>query len=399
MPGFWEHADLWMNQVVAGVITGALCGFLGVWVVLRRVVFLSAALGEVAGLGVVMAFFLALGLAPPEEIQDQPPGSVALAEPEPVAESEAETERAPSGLTGVVSDDELAAFLSGVGVQGAGLAVGTDAWEGPPDARSGSAGKLGEGEGEPSARARSAVFGERGIEPYEPSAAAANRDAAAEHAHQWVPMWLQPMLVAVVFVVVAATMLSIAPRYRRITQESVIGVAYLVAAGVVILVGSRIPQGTHEIRHVLYGDSVSLDPAQLRGLLVAAGVVAVLHGLFFKEFLFVSFDPESARASGIATRLMSVLIMVSIGIVIASAAHAVGALPVFAFLVLPPVAALLCASSLRSAFAVSAAIGGVASALGYYLAWVWSFPAGACRVVTAAAFVVPALAIRLAKRT
>ena len=64
MPGFFDHSEIWLNQVLAGLVAGAICGYLGVWVVLRRVVFVAAALGEVAGLGVVMAFFLALHVAP-----------------------------------------------------------------------------------------------------------------------------------------------------------------------------------------------------------------------------------------------------------------------------------------------------------------------------------------------
>jgi zinc transport system permease protein len=298
----------------------------------------------------------------------------------------------PAGPSGIVSDDELAALLGDVGVQGSGAAVGTE-----PTARSTDATVDGVADPAPVVRT-AAVFGEDGaIRPYVPPPDAAERDSAAEHGHAAVPLWLQPMVVAVVFVVVAAIFLSIAPRYRRITQESVIGLAYLLAAGLVILIGSRIPQGTHEIRHVLYGDSVSLDTAQLWGLLAAAGVVAVIQGLFFKEFLFVSFDAETARASGIPTRMMSMLILVSIGVIIAAAARAVGALPVFAFLVLPPLAALLAVGSLRSAFVVSTLLGALAAGLGYYLAWVWRFPAGASRAVTAAALVVPALIVRFVR--
>jgi len=412
MPGFFEHSEIWRNQVLAGVVAGALCGYLGVWVVLRRVVFVAAALGEVAGLGVVVAFLLAIRMAAPE-----PVASTASSAPAAPATRVAETAGAsatrpaspaePAGReprpaaaprpTGVVSDDDLTALLSGVGVSGAGTAVGTgpkpaEAGVSTPDAgRPGGAGAASSGTGPPP----SAVFGANGIRPYVPPVGAAARDAAAGGEEGLrVPLWLQPMVVAVVFVVLAAVLLSSAPRYRRVTNESVVGLAYLVAAGLVILIGSRIPQGTHEVSHVLYGDSVSLDAGQLYGLLGAAAVVAALHLALFKEFLFVSYDPETAQASGIPTRATGILLLVSIGVVIASASRAVGALPVFAFLVLPPVAALLCTSSLRACLALSAAFGAAASVLGYYLAWVWSFPAGASRAVTAAAFVVPALLVR-----
>ncbi|MBI5489625.1 MAG: metal ABC transporter permease [Deltaproteobacteria bacterium] len=408
MPGFFDHSEIWRNQVLAGVVAGAVCGYLGIWVVLRRVVFVAAALGELAGLGVVTAFLLALSYVAPEPVH-RPPSTGTAHVPAGVLPSAFVAPRAetvdsrlsaldpppppPPPPSDVVSDDDLAALLDQVGVQGAGTAVGTEAAH-PPAA---GARETGAPEaGTPPARmTSSAVFGADGVRPYVPPEGAAERDAAAGGGPELsVPVWLEPMAVAVAFVVLGAILLSITPRYRRVTNESVVGLAYLVAAGLVILVGSRIPQGTHEVQHVLYGDSVSLDAGQLYGLLGAAAAVALVHLLFFKEFLFVSYDPETARASGVPTRAMGILLLVSIGVIIASASRAVGALPVFAFLVLPAVAALLCTSSLKGALALSATIGAAASALGYYLAWIWSFPAGAARAVTAAIFVVPALLVR-----
>jgi ABC-type Mn2+/Zn2+ transport system permease subunit len=420
MPGFFEHADIWGNQVLAGAVAGLLCGYLGVWVVLRRVVFVAAALGEVAGFGVVLAFFLAGTLVGGHTADDPhvtvaehavdgsstepPPADAAAGPPVPAAPSPSPPAPTPedSAASAPLTDDDLTALLAEVGVEGAGEAVGTASGAGAGTAAAADAAAVEGAPAVPPSRSASAVFGAEGVRPYVPAADAAQRDRAAGgggHEASAVPVWLQPMVVALVFVIVAAALLSWAPNYRRITQESVVGLAYLVAAGLVILIGSRIPQGTHEIRHVLYGDSVSLDAAQLYGLLAAGAVVALAHGLFFKEFLFVSFDPETARAVGVRTGPMNVLLLVSIGIVIATASRAVGALPVFASLVLPPIAALLCTSSLRGALVLSAVLGVVASVLGYYLAWIWSLPAGATRAVTAAAFIVPALLVRWLRRT
>lgn len=350
MPGFLEHADLWRDQVIAGIVAGALCGYLGILVILRRIVFVSAALGEIAGVGVVLAFLLAAHATPPVEPR----------EPARPADAGVHAHVANESAPPILSDEDLRDLLESVGVERADVALGA---------------------GSPASEVPAQA-------PQAPPA------EAGDGHHGGVPPWLHPMLVAIVFVVVAAVAMSLAPRFRRITQESVVAFAYLLAAGLVILIGSRVPHGAHEIRHVLYGDSVSLDTGQLWGLLGAAASVAALHAALFKEFLFVSFDPETARVTGIPTRLVGVLLTVSIGLVIATASRAIGALPVFAFLVLPPAAALLAASSLRSAFLVSALLGAVASSLGYYLAWIWSLPAGATRVVTAAAFLVPALLVR-----
>ena len=52
---FWSAAVIWRDPLVASVLAGALLGFLGVYVVLRRVVFVSAALTQLSTLGVIVS--------------------------------------------------------------------------------------------------------------------------------------------------------------------------------------------------------------------------------------------------------------------------------------------------------------------------------------------------------
>jgi zinc transport system permease protein len=49
---------LWGGAAIAGTLVGVVCGFLGVYVVLHRIVFVSAAMSEVSSLGVMVAFWL-----------------------------------------------------------------------------------------------------------------------------------------------------------------------------------------------------------------------------------------------------------------------------------------------------------------------------------------------------
>ena len=57
LQGFLDGWELFADATLTGTIAGAILGFLGVYVVLRRMVFLTAALSQVAGLGVVLAFY------------------------------------------------------------------------------------------------------------------------------------------------------------------------------------------------------------------------------------------------------------------------------------------------------------------------------------------------------
>lgn len=56
---FFENHFLWLDIVLAAAISGAAAAVVGVHAILRRVVFLPAALSQLAGLGVVAAFLLA----------------------------------------------------------------------------------------------------------------------------------------------------------------------------------------------------------------------------------------------------------------------------------------------------------------------------------------------------
>ena len=58
LSGFWEARDIWRDPLLASVIAGALLGFLGVYVVLRRTVFVSAALTQLATLGLIVALLV-----------------------------------------------------------------------------------------------------------------------------------------------------------------------------------------------------------------------------------------------------------------------------------------------------------------------------------------------------
>lgn len=61
---FVDNFDLYRDPIAAGTVAGAILGLLGVYVVSRRIVFVSAALSQTAALGAALGFFLAgwLGL-------------------------------------------------------------------------------------------------------------------------------------------------------------------------------------------------------------------------------------------------------------------------------------------------------------------------------------------------
>jgi zinc transport system permease protein len=283
---FWAGRELWREPLMAGVLAAALLSYLGVFVVLRRMVFVSAALSEISGVGVATAFYV---------------GSVA------------------------------------------------------------------------------------GIDP---------------HSHGAIPVLLEPVWFSLVFACVAAALFSLRPGHRKLAPETIVGLGYIVASALVlaILNSPRIAQEAHAVGDILFGNAVTVPRAQIYAL-GAAGAAAVLaHALFFKELLFVSYDPETAVVQGVGVFRYEMLLNVIIAIVISVATRAVGALPVFAFTVVPAAAALMLTENIRATIPLSIVFGVIAAAVGYYVSWIEQLPTGATMVVVASVFLLPGLA-RLAKRS
>jgi len=276
---FWDTSFLWLEAVVASTCVAVMCAVVGVYAILRRVVFLPAALSQISGLGVVIAFAL-VGAFPALE------GSALLA----------------------------------------------------------------------------------------------------------------PAVVAMAVTLLAALLLGWLGEPRTLSREAVIGIAYITASALVIVIGDRIPQESHHIEDILFGNAVAVERSQMYSAVgTSVGVIAV-HLALFRPFLMASFDPETGSAHGMPVRAVNAALFLSMGVAIAIATRTVGAMPVFAYSVLPAAAALVAFDNTRAIFVAAGIMGASSAFLGYWISFAWELPTGACTVVLAASFLVPARAFRALSR-
>jgi ABC-type Mn2+/Zn2+ transport system permease subunit len=85
---------------------------------------------------------------------------------------------------------------------------------------------------------------------------------------------------------------------------------------------------------------------------LSAAVIVVLIA-FGKEILYVSFDPEMARVSGIQAGLIHYILMLLVTLTIVLGIRIAGSVLITALLVLPAATALLLSQQLRSVFAIA----------------------------------------------
>jgi zinc transport system permease protein len=209
---------------------------------------------------------------------------------------------------------------------------------------------------------------------------------------------LGPEAVALATTLIAALLLGWMPEPRRLSREAAIGVVYITASALVILIGDRIPQESHEIENILFGNAVAVERSQMWLALAVSAIVLGIHAALFRPFLLASFDPETARAHGVPLRLVDAVLFSTMGLTIAVATKTIGAMPVFAFSVLPAAAALKALSDIRAIFAGAALIGASSAFLGYWASFSLELPTGACTVAVSALFLIPAFVFGALRR-
>jgi len=203
----------------------------------------------------------------------------------------------------------------------------------------------------------------------------------------------------------AATLVTVVIISRLLTgkkapRDAVLGVVFVTSITARLLIMQKTGRvEVAEIENLLRGDILFVTPGLFFLMLGGFAVAAIVHLLFFKEFTFVSFDPDTAAAQGYRAGAWEMVFYLIAGMVISLATHMVGDLFVFGFLVVPPVTAMLLTRSVKAIFLISMGIGVVAPLLGLFVAFIMDVPAspaivGVASVGLAAAWVWSVIAKR-----
>ncbi|MFQ5803861.1 MAG: metal ABC transporter permease, partial [Candidatus Methylomirabilales bacterium] len=191
-----------------------------------------------------------------------------------------------------------------------------------------------------------------------------------------------PLIPALAFTLGGVAFFSQVPARRKVPMEGVIGASYILAAAVAIICVAKYPVGEARTLRILFGNILSVETGELVTLALVFILIAAVHFLFYKEFLFVSFDFETAQGQGLNARFWNLLLYLTLGIAIAAAIRSMGVLLVFAFLVAPPITARLLADRMERMFLLAMAFGALSVPIGLYFAFVIDLPTGTAIAAT-----------------
>jgi zinc/manganese transport system permease protein len=181
---------------------------------------------------------------------------------------------------------------------------------------------------------------------------------------------------------------------RRVPQEAIIGIVYVIATAASILVADRAPAGAETIKEVLVGSILWVTWPRIAQLAAVYAALGLLHWLFRDRFLTISLAEGEAEKRGWNLRWWDFVFYMLFGIAITLAVPLAGVLLVFTFLVVPAVIAFLFTRRTTMLIALSWASSAVASAVGLGLSFRYDLPTGPLIVCMFGAVLVLAGAVR-----
>ncbi|MEM5946986.1 metal ABC transporter permease [Spirochaetia bacterium 38H-sp] len=206
--------------------------------------------------------------------------------------------------------------------------------------------------------------------------------------------WMSPMLGAMLFALIAAVTIGFISFRMKQREDTVINAIWAIGMSIGVLFMARTPGYTDPSTY-LFGNILFISFKDLIMLAVLDLIVAALIIRFYPQIMISAFDEDFARARGIPTKAIFLIILAITAISVVLLQTFVGIIMLIAMLTLPAGTASYLAKSLSGMMILASLFSLFFSTAGIFLSWVFDLPAGAVVVVFAGLVFVFAGLIRM----
>lgn len=209
---------------------------------------------------------------------------------------------------------------------------------------------------------------------------------------------IMPLLMALFIAVLASLGMMKLKEKAGLYGDTAIGIFSSLGMALGILLVTLAHSFNVDLFSYLFGDILAIEPLEV-GLSAALAVLVVAAvTLNYHKFMYLTFDRESAKASGIQTNRLDLTLTLLTAVTVVLGIKVVGILLVSALLIIPAAAGLQRASSFKKAVAVSLVISLASVVFGLISAFYLDLPASATIVILAFIFFLILFFMRIKRR-
>ncbi|MFQ5534747.1 MAG: metal ABC transporter permease [Sphingomonadales bacterium] len=179
----------------------------------------------------------------------------------------------------------------------------------------------------------------------------------------------------------------------KIAREVTIGCVYVVATALSIVILSLSSQGMTELKALFNGNILWTNWDEIAIIGAAYAALTVLHVIYRRRFLALSFEPEAAKRPSL---MWEFFFFASFAVTITLAVNVAGILLVFAFLIIPGFSASMIARSFPMRLALGWLFGMAGTIAGLWFSFAGDLPTGATVVSALGALPIIAAVMKMA---
>ncbi len=197
---------------------------------------------------------------------------------------------------------------------------------------------------------------------------------------------MMPLIAALVVGILAALAIMNLKDKAGVYGDTAIAIMSSIGFAAGILIVSFSNKFNVDLFGYLFGDILAIESTEVWFSIVLAGIVLFIIVLFYRRFMFMTFDRESARAAGIKVKRLDTLLTILTAVTVVLGMKIVGLLLVSALLVIPSAAGLQLASSFKKAIIFASLVAVLSVICGLVFALYLDFPASGTIVLFSAFF-------------
>lgn len=200
-----------------------------------------------------------------------------------------------------------------------------------------------------------------------------------------------PLWMAVVVAVIISWVIEYLRYVKKLYSDSIMAIFMSGSLAVAVIIISLAGAFNNTLISYLFGNILTVTTEDIVTIAIFSCLSLILIVRFYHQLLFVAYDEEVAKVSGINVRLLNFLLMTIVALVVALSIRVVGSLLIGALMIIPVMAAMQFKQSFFKTMLISIVISTSSVFLGLIASYEFELPSGAAIVVVTLIFFVSSL--------